>query len=155
MPSWASISSKPWFTSSRLSLCETNGSTSISPAIDQLRHLVAALDAAERRAGDAATGDQEARHDFEHLALARDAADRREAPAHPGRLDDLAHHADVAGRLEGVVGAEAAGHLEDLLHRFGTAGERVGRALPARKLESLLGEVDADDPLGALEPAAC
>ena len=36
-------------------------------------HLVAALDAAERRAGDAPAGDEEARHDVERLALAGDA----------------------------------------------------------------------------------
>src|SRR5439155_16418686 len=123
------------------------------PAVDQLRHLVAALDAAERRARDPAAGDQEARHDVEGLALARDAADRGEAPADPGRLDRLAHHGDVPGRLERVVGAEAAGHVQDRLNRVGPAGERVRRALPARELQPLLGEVDADDPLGALQPA--
>ena len=157
MPSWASISSKPRLTSSSVSRCEMNGSTSISPgepAVDELRHLLAALDAAERRAGHAAAGDQEARHDLERLALAGDAGDRGEAPAHPRRLDRLAHDRDVPGRLEGVVGAEAAGHLEDPLHRVVAADQRVGRALAARQLEPVLGEVDADDPLGALEPAA-
>src|SRR5205085_1167804 len=32
MPAFASISSKPWLTPSSLSVCETNGSTSMSPA---------------------------------------------------------------------------------------------------------------------------
>ena len=81
--------------------------------------------------------------DLEHLALAGDAGDRAEAPAHAGRLDGLAHHRHVAGRLEGVVGAEAAGHLEDLLDGVRAADERVGRALGAGVLEALLGQVDA------------
>ena len=157
MPSWASISSKPRLTSSSVMRWEMNGSTSISPvhpAVDQLRHLVAALDAAERRAGDAAAGDQEARDHVERLALAGDAGDGAQAPAHARRLDGLAHDLDVAGRLERVVGAEAAGLLEDPLDGVRAADHRVGRALAARELEPLLGQVDADDPLGALEPAA-
>ena len=51
------------------------------PAVDQLRDLVAALDAAERGAGDAAAGDQEARDDVERLALAGDAGDRARGPS--------------------------------------------------------------------------
>ncbi len=39
---------------------------------------------------------------------------------------------DVAGRLERVVGAEAAGHLEDPLDGVLAADERLGRALAAR-----------------------
>jgi hypothetical protein len=35
MPSWASISSKPSFTSSRVSVWETNGATSMSPASER------------------------------------------------------------------------------------------------------------------------
>ena len=83
-----------------------------------------------------------------------DAADRGEPPAHACRLDGLPHHADVAGRLERVVGAEAARQVEDLLHRVRAAGEHVGRALPARELEPVGGEIDRDDALGALQPAA-
>ena len=102
---------------------------------DELRHLVAALDAAERRAADAAAGDQVPRHDVERLALAGDAGDRAEAPAHARRLDRLAHHVGAARRLEGVVGAEAAGQLEDLLDGVRPArrawSSRPGRA-PAR-----------------------
>src|SRR6266545_2159618 len=52
-------------------------------AVDELRYLVASLDAAEGRARHAAAGDQEARDDVERLAFARDAADGREAPTHP------------------------------------------------------------------------
>src|SRR3954467_1462870 len=124
------------------------------PAVDQLRNLVAALDSAEGRARDGAAGDQEARHDVERLALPGDAADRREAPAHAGGLDGLPHHGDVPGRLEGVVGSEAAGQIEDLLPRVRPAGGGVRRPLAARELEPPLREVDADDPLGALQATA-
>src|SRR5205085_955359 len=77
-----------------------------------------------------------------------------EAPAHPGRLDRLPHHLDVARRLERVVGAEAAGHLDDPLHRVVTALHQLGGALAAGQLQPLVGEVDADDALGAGQPAA-
>ena len=133
------------------------GSTSISPARSRsirTRDLVAALDAAEGGAGDAAAGDQQARDDVEGLSLAGDAGDGAKAPGHARRFDRLAHHGDVAGRLEGVVGAEAAGHLEDRLDGALSALEHVGRALAAGQLEPLRREVDADDPLGALQPAA-
>ena len=157
MPSWASISSKPRLTSSSVSWCEMNGSTSISPvevALHELRHLVAALDAAERRAAHPPAGDQEARHDVERLALAGHAGDRAQAPAHPRRLDGLAHDGDDAGRLERVVGAEAAGHLEDASTVSSPPTSVSVAPWPARQLQPVLGQVDAHDPLGALEPAA-
>src|SRR5436309_409124 len=81
--------------------------------VDELRNLVASLHPSERRPRHAPAGDQQPRHDVERLALAGDAADGREAPAHPRRLDRLPHHVHVAGRLEGVVGAEAAGLLDE------------------------------------------
>ena len=45
--------------------------------------------------------------------------DRAQTPTHPRRLDRLAHHRDQAGRLERVVGAEAAGLVEHPLDRSG------------------------------------
>ena len=157
MPSWASISSNPRLTSSRLSECETNGSTSMSPASQRSisrGHAVAALDAAERRARHAPAGDQQPRHDVERLALAGHAAHRGQAPAHPRRLDGLAHDGDEAGRLERVVEPEAAGHLQQRSDGVGAAGEHVGRALAAGQLQPLGAHVHADDPLGALQPRA-
>src|SRR5687768_4039607 len=56
------------------------------PAVDQLRHALAALDAAERGAGDPAAGDQEPRDDVERLALAGHPGDGAEAPSHAGGL---------------------------------------------------------------------
>ena len=90
MPSWASISSKPRLTSSSVELVRDERldvDLAGELALDELRHLVAALDAAERGAGDAAAGDQEARDDVERLALAGDAARpcRGPSPSAPTR----------------------------------------------------------------------
>src|SRR5919108_2917754 len=85
----------------------------VEPSLDKAWHAVAALHAAEGRAGDPAAGDEVARDDVERLALARDAAHRGEAPAHPSRLDRLSHDRHLAGGLERVVGAEAVRQLED------------------------------------------
>jgi hypothetical protein len=65
-----------------------------------------------------------------------------------------AHHLDVAGRLERVVGAEALREVEDLLYRAGPAFERVRRTLSARQLEPLVREIHAHDPRCALKAAA-
>ena len=118
------------------------------PAFDERRHALPALHASERRARDAAARDEKARDHVERLALAGHAGDRAEAPAHPGGLDGLAHDLHVAGRLERVVGAEPAGHLDDLLDRALAADHRLGRPLAACQREAILGEIDAHDPLG-------
>src|SRR3954447_3315660 len=124
------------------------------PAVDELGHAVAPLDAAEGRARDATAGDQVARHDLEGLTLTRDARDRAQPPAHPGRLDRLPHHRDVACGLERVIGAEAAGRLDDALDDVLAADHRLRRAMPRREGQSLLREVDADNLRRALQPAA-
>ena len=74
----------------------------------------------------------------------------------PMRADSTAWRItfDVAGGLERVVGAEAAGLVEHALDGVLAADPGVGRALAAGQLEPVLGEVDADDPLGALQPRA-
>src|SRR4051794_33730206 len=102
------------------------------PAVDEQRHLRAALDPAERRAGDAAAGDEQARHDVERLTLAGDADHGGEAPRLAGRLDRLLHDADEAGRLERVVGAETAGLGLDLVDDVVTGRHRVGGAVVLR-----------------------
>src|SRR5450755_4537120 len=115
---------------------------------DELRDLIAALDAAERGAAHAAAGDQVPGDDIERLALAGDSGDRAQAPAHARRLDRLAHDRDQPGRLECVVGAEAGGLLEHPRHRLPAADPDVSGALAAGQLEALGRHVDADDPLG-------
>src|SRR5581483_11040250 len=124
------------------------------PPLDVLRHLRPALDAAERRSGDAAAGDQEPRHDLEHLALAGNPAHRREPPGLARRLDGLAHDRDVAGRLDRVVRAEAAGLRADPLDGVVAGDAHVGCAVVPRVRETLLGEVDRNDPAGAREARA-
>jgi len=52
-----------------------------------------------------------------------------------------------------VVGAEAAGHLQEALDDALAADEGRGRALALGELQALRGEIDADDALGA--PQAC
>ena len=47
-------------------------------------------------------------------------------PAHARRLDRLAHHLDVARRLERVVGAEAVGLLHDALDGVLAPDHRLG-----------------------------
>ena len=132
-------------TSSRVIRWEMNGSTSISPAIQRStragtpsRPLTAPNDEpATRRPVIKKRG-----IDVERLALAGNPGHRREAPGHAGGLDRLAHHLDVAGRLEGVVRAEAVGGLEDLLDHVLAADHRLGRALALGQLEPLGGEID-------------
>ena len=126
----------------------------VHPQLHEPGHLAAALDAAEGRAGDAAAGDQEARHDLEQLALAGDADHRREPPGLARRLDRLAHDLDVAGGLEGVVAAVAARELAQRIDDAVAGEHRVRRAVVARHREALLREVDRDDLLGAAQPAA-
>ncbi len=90
----------------------------------------------------------------ERLAPARDAGDRAQPPAHPRCFDGLAHDRDQPGRLERVVGAEAAGLVQHTLDHVRAAGPSVGRALAAGEREPVLGQVNTDDPLGAPQATA-
>src|SRR5438477_7008603 len=156
MPSWASISSKPRFTSSRASLCETNGSTSMSPASQRStnwgtwsRPLQPPKDEpATRRPVIRKRGTMSTVSPFP-------ATPQIVARPQPIRADSTAWRmtATLPVASKGVVGAQAVRHLHDLLDGVRPANERVGRALAARQFQPLVGEVDADDPLGALQSA--
>src|SRR5688572_24047956 len=111
------------------------------PAVDELGYLRPPLHAAERRAGDAAAGDEKPRDDVEGLPLAGNAAHRREAPRLARGLDGLAHDVHVSRRLERVVGAEPACLGADPVDRVLARETRVGRAVVTRALQALLGEV--------------
>src|SRR5436853_1587733 len=115
--------------------------------LHELGHLISALDPAERAAAHAPAGDQIARDDVERLALAGHAGDRAKAPTHARRLDGLTHHAGQPGCLERVIGAEAAGLVEHLLHRVGAAGPGLGGSLAPCQAASILARVDARDPI--------
>ena len=61
---------------------------------------------------------------------------------------------NVSGRLERVVGAEAAGLRSDPLDRLVVGDARIRCAVSPRFGESAIREVDGDDPLCTREPAA-
>ena len=88
------------------------------------------------------------------VSPARDTAHRREPPRLARRLDGLAHHVHVAGRLERVVRPEAAGLLPDPVDRVVARDTCLRRAVVASLGEPLLGEVDRDDALRAREACA-
>src|SRR5256714_2438228 len=94
-------------------------------ALHELWDLVAPLQSAEGGAAHAPAGDQQARDDVEGLSLARHAGDRAHAPAHAGGFDGFAHHGHETRRLEGVVGAEAAGLLHQALDGLPTGAPPV------------------------------
>ena len=94
MPSWASISSKPRFTSAeRHAVRDERVDVDLAgePALDQRGHAVAALDPAERRAGRSRRPVIRKRGTMSSVSpLPATPATVAEAPAHPGRLDRLA-----------------------------------------------------------------
>ena len=94
-------------------------------------------------------------NDVERLALARDAADRAQPPAHARRLDRLAHHRDVARSPRTCSPRRSRRSSRGSRSTAsGPPSSSVGRALTARELEPLRRQVDAHDPLGALQAAA-
>src|SRR3954468_7042838 len=100
-------------------------------ALHEPGDLVAALDAAERGAGHAPAGDEQARDDVQRLALAGHAGHGAQAPAHARGPHRPAQHLDVAGGLERVVGAEAPGLVEHALHGVLAGHPGLRRALAA------------------------
>src|SRR5438034_7484169 len=156
MPSCASISSKPRFTSSSPILCDTNGATSMSPA-----------SASSTSSG---TWSRPLTPPNEEPATRRPVIRNRgttsstsplpATPAtvhspHPIRADSTAWRMTATlPVLERVVGAEAVRQLEDLVDDVRPGDECLGRALALRQLEPPRGEVDRDDPVRALQTAA-
>jgi hypothetical protein len=69
-------------------------------------------------------------------------------------LDGLRHDGDKPRRLECVVGAEAARLLDQLGRDLFVRDLDIGSAVVARHRQPLLREIDADDPVGALQPAS-
>src|SRR6185503_15818577 len=117
----------------------------VHPQLHEPGHLASALDAAEGGARDATAGDQEARDDLEYLAFARDADHRGEPPGLARRLDRLPHDLHVAGGLERVLAAVAAGELAESVDHAVARQHRVGRAVVTRHRDALI---------GAAQPAA-
>ncbi len=155
MPSCASMRSKASLTPSSGSSCETKGSKSSSPSSQRWTSRGTSSrpfrppneEPQTRRPVMSTRGTTSSAS-----PLPGDPRDGGEPPPHARRLDCLAHHADVARGLEGVVRAEAVRQVEDRLDRVGAALEQVRRALPPGELEPVVGEVDADDALRAGQP---
>src|SRR4029078_10667459 len=97
--------------------------------------------------------DQKPRYYLEYLAFARDADHRGEPPGLARRLHRLPHDLDVAGGLEGVLAAVAAGQLAQRVDHAVARNHGGLRAVMARHRKALLGQVDGDDLLGAAQPA--
>ena len=106
--------------------------------LDQLGHLVASLDAAERGPAHPPPGDEQSGDDVERLALARHAGHRAHAPSHAGGFDRLSHHGDQAGGLERVIGSEASRRLQDPLDGVFIRRPAIGRPVSAGELQSCL-----------------
>src|SRR5215470_11865377 len=128
--------------------------------IDDLRHIGAAARAAEGGALPDTAGNQleRARRDFGPRRRYTD--DDRLAPAAMAGLQRLPHHRDVAGAVEGVVGAAnligaALGHVDQVRDEVATHLLRIDEMRHAEALAPLLlavVDVDPDDHVGAGEP---
>src|SRR5205823_4628737 len=129
--------------------------------VDDLRHVGAAARAAEGGALPDPAGDQLKRPRRNLLPGAGDADDHAHAPAAVRAFERLAHHRDVAGAVEGVVGAAdlvgaALGHVDEIGNEA-CPGPRAGVTADLLRIDEmghaealaprLLGvvDVDADD----------
>ena len=139
------------------------GSISILPChvpVDDARHVAAPSRAAEGRATPDPAGDQLERPRGDLLARAGDADDDALAPAAMAAFERLAHHLDVAGAVEGVVGAAdlvgtASGHVDEIGHEIAADLVRVDEMGHAKALAPSLPrriDVDADDHVGRGNP---
>ena len=155
MLSPACIRSKPLLMSSSFSVWVIIGIDRDLPVhvpVDDLRHVGAALGAAEGSAAPVAAGDEleRARRDF--LAGLGNSDDDARAPAAVAAFERGAHHLGVARRVERVIGA-AVGDLEhfvdDRLAVFVPAVDEVGHAELAAPFLARRVDVDSDDLVSA------
>ena len=130
--------------------------------VDDLGHVGAAPGAAEGRALPDAPRDQLERPGGDLCAGRGHADDDAHTPAAVAGFQRLAHHGDVAGAVEGVVGAAdlvgaLLGHVDEMGDEVG-AGllriDEVGHAEPLAPRLLVAVDVDPDDHVGAgeLEP---
>src|SRR4051812_20012975 len=119
--------------------------------VDDLGDVSAAPRTAERRALPDAAGDELKRPGGYLLAGFRNPDDDRDAPAAMTGFERLAHHAGIAGTVEGVVGA-AVGQsdqmLDDVAADLGRVDE-VGHPEAAAPVFLGIVEIDPDDLVGA------
>src|SRR3954464_2186372 len=131
---------------------------SVHVPVDNFGNVGAAARTAERRALPDAAGHQLERPGRDLLAGFRDPDNDRHAPAAMAGLERLAHHAGIAGTVEGVIGT-AVGQsdqmLDDVAADLGRIDE-VGHAEAAAPVFLGVVEIDTDDlvradHLGALD----
>src|SRR5262252_8659983 len=128
--------------------------------VDDFRHVGAPARAAEGRALPDTPGDQLERTRRDLRAGRRDTDDDGLAPAAMAGFERLTHDGDVAGAVEGIVGAAdlvgaALGHVDEVRDQIATNLFRIDEVGHAEALAPLLlgvVEVDADDHVGAGEP---
>src|SRR5260221_7244534 len=125
--------------------------------VDDLRHVGAALGAAECGAAPVSASDQLKWPGRDLLAGLGDTDDDAGAPAALAAFERGAHHLDVPGRIESVVGA-AVGDLEylvdDRLAVLAAAVDEVGHSELAAPIFTGGVDVDADDDDSADQPRA-
>src|SRR5262245_43570341 len=124
---------------------------SVHVPVDDLRHVGSATRAAERSALPDAAGHQLERPGGDFLASFGDADDDGGAPAAMAAFQRLAHHRDVAGAVESVVGAavgQADEMLDDIAGDFLRVDEMGNAELAAPFFLGVI-DVDANDLVGA------
>src|SRR5690606_23514908 len=128
--------------------------------VHDLRHVGAAACAAEGGALPHPAGNELEGAGCDLCAARRNPDDDRYAPAAMAGFERLAHHRDVAGAVECVVGAadlvgSALGHVHEIGHKVFADLLRVDEMRHAEALApGLLGgiDIDPDDHVGADEP---
>src|SRR5438105_8596979 len=111
--------------------------------IDDFRHVCAAARAAERRSLPDTAGDQLERPGRDFRAGRRDADDDGLSPAAMTCLQRLAHHSDIAGAIERVVGAAdlvgaAFGHVDEVRDQIAADLFRIDEVRHAEAPHSFL-----------------
>src|SRR5882724_3792357 len=128
--------------------------------VDDLGHVAAAARAAKGGAFPSPAGDELERPRRDFLPRARDPDDHAHAPAAVAGFERLPHHSDVAGAVEGVVGAAdligaALGHVDEMGHEVATdllGIDEMGHAEALAPLLLAVVDIDPDDHVGAGEP---
>src|SRR5262245_53400703 len=128
--------------------------------VDDFRHVGAAARAAKGRALPDAAGDQLEWAGCDLRAGRRDTDDDGLTPAAMAGFERLTHDGDVAGAVEGIVGAAdlvgaALRHVDEMRHQIAADLLRIDEVGHAEALAPLLlgvVDIDADDHVRAGEP---
>src|SRR5262245_7013192 len=127
--------------------------------VDDLGHVGAAARAAEGGALPHASGDKLERPRRDLLAGAGNADNHADAPATVAAFQRLAHHRDIAGAVESVIGAAdlvgaVLGHIDEMRDEVGArflGVDEVGHTEALAPGFLVVVDVDADDHVGASE----